>query len=72
VVRSPLQGEPASPLRPPSGCPFHPRCDIALDSCASAEVPLIELGRRKVACVRANEDAPGASPEMEVAVAGPH
>jgi len=71
VVRSPLQGEPASPLRPPSGCPFHPRCDVALESCSTAEVPLIQVGRRSVACVRATDDAPGPPVEMEVAVASP-
>jgi peptide/nickel transport system ATP-binding protein len=27
-------GEPASPLAPPSGCAFHPRCPLADDACA--------------------------------------
>jgi peptide/nickel transport system ATP-binding protein len=58
VVRSPLQGEAASPLRPPSGCAFHPRCPVALESCSSTFVPLVELGSRSVACVRAGEGAP--------------
>jgi peptide/nickel transport system ATP-binding protein len=53
VVRSPLQGEPASPLHPPSGCAFHPRCDVALESCSTDAVPAITIGRRTVACVRA-------------------
>jgi peptide/nickel transport system ATP-binding protein len=34
-----LEGEPASPLRPPSGCCFHPRCPVALDEC-STEIPV--------------------------------
>ncbi len=55
ILRSPLEGEPASPLHPPSGCAFHPRCPIALEGCASAEVPLTEVGGRMVACVRAGE-----------------
>jgi peptide/nickel transport system ATP-binding protein len=71
VVRSPLQGEPASPLQPPSGCPFHPRCDVALESCSSAHVPLLQIGRRSVACVRADDlDGMGPASTKEVVVAG--
>lgn len=33
-----LPGETPSPLNPPSGCVFHPRCPIAIDRC-SQEVP---------------------------------
>jgi peptide/nickel transport system ATP-binding protein len=29
-----LPGEPASPLSPPTGCAFHPRCPIAIDTCS--------------------------------------
>jgi peptide/nickel transport system ATP-binding protein len=55
VERSPLQGEPASPLHPPSGCSFHPRCAVALESCGSGDPPMLEVRRRLVACVRAEE-----------------
>jgi peptide/nickel transport system ATP-binding protein/oligopeptide transport system ATP-binding protein len=34
----PLSGEPPDPQHPPSGCPFHPRCPRAMDSCRT-EVP---------------------------------
>jgi peptide/nickel transport system ATP-binding protein len=47
-----LQGEPASPMDPPSGCEFHPRCPLAQPSCSSTEAPLVPWGAsgRMVAC----------------------
>lgn len=47
-----LQGDVPSPINPPSGCPFHPRCPHATDRC-KAEVPLLrETGEsgQKIAC----------------------
>jgi oligopeptide/dipeptide ABC transporter ATP-binding protein len=38
-----LRGEPPSPLRPPPGCRFHPRCPIARDLCALSAPPLREV-----------------------------
>jgi oligopeptide/dipeptide ABC transporter ATP-binding protein len=35
-----LQGDVPSPIRPPSGCPFHPRCPHATDRCKT-EVPTL-------------------------------
>jgi peptide/nickel transport system ATP-binding protein len=54
---SPLEGEPASPLRPPSGCAFHPRCPIAVDECSSTSVHLEQHGDRAIACMRAGESS---------------
>lgn len=47
-----LPGEPPSPVDPPSGCRFHPRCNVAIDRCSQAEPDLREIdqGEHKVAC----------------------
>ena len=46
-----LPGEPPSPVRPPSGCHFHPRCPVAESVCSREEPPLLEVGpERRVAC----------------------
>jgi oligopeptide/dipeptide ABC transporter ATP-binding protein len=48
-----LRGEVPSPLNPPSGCVFHPRCPIAVDECRG-DVPLLREIRadHRVACIR--------------------
>lgn len=37
-----LAGDPPSPLAPPSGCPFHPRCPYAEEICTTLTPPLEE------------------------------
>jgi oligopeptide transport system ATP-binding protein len=39
----PLMGEVPSPINPPSGCVFNPRCPIAVESCRKAAPELKEL-----------------------------
>ena len=42
-VFRPVQGEVPSPIDPPSGCVFHPRCPIAVDSCKQSRPENREL-----------------------------
>jgi oligopeptide/dipeptide ABC transporter ATP-binding protein len=54
--RAPLSGEPPSPVNPPSGCRFHPRCSLAMDICKRQEPPLIDVGKEHyVACFAVNK-----------------
>ena len=39
-----LGGEVPSPLHPPRGCAFHPRCPIAVEECQRTRPELRELG----------------------------
>ena len=43
VEHRPIQGELPSPLNPPSGCTFHPRCPHAMPRCSSERPPLVEI-----------------------------
>jgi peptide/nickel transport system ATP-binding protein len=47
-----LKGEVPSPLNPPSGCHFHPRCPLAAAECSQVVPPLRDLGGHEVACIR--------------------
>jgi peptide/nickel transport system ATP-binding protein len=48
--RTPVGGEVPSPINPPSGCAFHPRCPFANDRC-KAEAPVLRrVSGTEVAC----------------------
>jgi peptide/nickel transport system ATP-binding protein len=48
-----LKGEVPSPLNPPSGCPFHPRCFMAIPECSKVLPPLRTVSTgHEVACIR--------------------
>jgi peptide/nickel transport system ATP-binding protein/oligopeptide transport system ATP-binding protein len=46
-----LKGDVPSPLNPPKGCRFHPRCPVAIEKCSHEEPPLLEVSPEHwVAC----------------------
>jgi oligopeptide/dipeptide ABC transporter ATP-binding protein len=57
-----VKGEAPSPVSPPSGCPFHPRCPYAVDDCRAIVPPLEPRHRAPkqarahvAACIRKDE-----------------
>ena len=44
-----LQGDVPSPIDPPSGCRFHPRCRYATEICSQVEPPLTDYGNGHLA-----------------------
>jgi oligopeptide transport system ATP-binding protein len=44
-----LQGDVPSPIDPPSGCRFHPRCRYATEICSQVEPPLVDYGNDHLA-----------------------
>jgi oligopeptide transport system ATP-binding protein len=50
-----LTGEPPSPINPPSGCVFHPRCRFAIPRCAEVVPDLVDVSNQadhRAACIR--------------------
>ena len=45
-----LTGEPPSPIAPPPGCPFNPRCPLAFERCRVEKPPVERKQGRDVAC----------------------
>jgi peptide/nickel transport system ATP-binding protein len=50
-----LPGDPPFPGEAPAGCPFHTRCPVAIDACATDVPPLETDARGRVACWRADQ-----------------
>jgi oligopeptide/dipeptide ABC transporter ATP-binding protein len=44
-----LEGDVPSPINPPSGCRFHPRCRYATQVCKEIEPPLVDYGNGHLA-----------------------
>ncbi|AKF82456.1 peptide/nickel transport system ATP-binding protein [Myxococcus fulvus] len=58
-----VPGEPPSPLAPPPGCTFHPRCPHAIERCRRESPPLYPLDSGHfAACFLAEDESRRASP----------
>jgi len=51
----PIRGEVASPLAPPSGCHFHPRCGSALEVCRTRAPALLGIAPERWSACHLNE-----------------
>jgi oligopeptide transport system ATP-binding protein len=50
--RKGIEGEVPSPIKPPKGCRFHPRCVYATPECKATEPKLVDIGNgHLVACI---------------------
>jgi oligopeptide transport system ATP-binding protein len=66
-----LEGDVPSPINPPSGCRFHPRCRYATDVCQQLEPPLVDYGNGHLAACHHPLNVDQATLE-QVAVAKQH
>jgi peptide/nickel transport system ATP-binding protein len=61
----PIPGAPPSLAALPPGCPFAPRCPLAIDECRTAEPEMLEIGpTHRVACIRTDQVAGRSAAEI--------
>ncbi|MBP0466032.1 ATP-binding cassette domain-containing protein [Roseomonas sp. PWR1] len=65
--RIPVGGEVPSPITPPSGCAFHPRCPLAQDRCKRERPEMKSAGGAMVACHAVEEGRDDAMPMPAIA-----
>ncbi len=54
-----LKGDVPSPINPPKGCHFHPRCQYAIEECKQKEPQLVEIKPKHfVSCLRISAENP--------------
>ncbi len=58
-----IKGVPTSAMDAPPGCPYHPRCRFALDSCAEGIPAMVPVRGGFVRCFRAHENLKAESVE---------
>jgi oligopeptide transport system ATP-binding protein len=55
-LQAQLRGEVPSPINPPSGCRFNPRCPKATDECSEKRPPMLEIKKGHfAACIRVDK-----------------
>ncbi|WP_085035813.1 ABC transporter ATP-binding protein [Ensifer aridi] len=57
----PIEGEVPSPVNPPSGCAFHPRCPLAIERCRMEVPSLTPMSDGRVVACHVRVPAPGVS-----------
>jgi oligopeptide/dipeptide ABC transporter ATP-binding protein len=58
-----LQGDVPSPLNPPAGCRFHPRCPVAIKGLCDVQTPkLLDYGGHQAACHVVEKQVAGTAP----------
>ena len=63
----PIPGAPPSLVTLPPGCPFAPRCPLAIDDCLAAEPPLVPVSAdpgHAAACIRTDQVAGRSAAEI--------
>ncbi|MER9839045.1 ATP-binding cassette domain-containing protein [Mesorhizobium sp. M0074] len=60
-LEAPVEGEVPSPINPPSGCTFHPRCPLAVERCRIDVPPLVPLADGRVVACHVRAPAAGTS-----------
>ena len=53
-----LEGDVPSPIRPPSGCRFHPRCWLRIEICSRVDPPLVEVAAGHAAACHVRAPSP--------------
>ena len=52
----PPKGEIPDAINPPTGCAFHPRCEMASDLCKTSRPEMRKIGTSRVACHNARSE----------------
>ncbi|WP_156250415.1 ABC transporter ATP-binding protein [Pseudactinotalea terrae] len=52
-----IPGTPPDLRRLPTGCPFHPRCPVAVEACSSTKPPLVHLPDQAAECLLLTPEA---------------